>query len=58
MTAMEDRLNAIDVTLRLTKTACNQECTPAREISLIKKRYSRLIAKNNLLHKTLLAEEK
>ena len=53
MTAMENRLNAIDVTIRLTKTACNQECTPAREISLIKKRYSRLIAKNNLLRKLL-----
>ena len=38
MTAMEDRLKAIDVTIRLTKTACNQDCTPAREISLIKKR--------------------
>ena len=53
MTAMEDRLKAIDVTIRFTKTACDRECTPAREVSLIKIQYGCLIAKNNILHKLL-----
>ena len=53
MTAMEDRLEAIDITIQLTETTCNQQCTHAREISLIIRRYGRLIAKNNIPHKLL-----
>ena len=52
-TSNDQRLTAIDTTIRIAETACNNECLPMYDVHLVRNRYNRLRYKNTILMKLL-----
>ena len=52
-TSNDQRLTAIDTTIRLAETACNNQCPPMYEVHLVRNRYNRSRYKNTILMKLL-----